>query len=113
MEPESMFSSCVAHLIPPDIFEIHHVLPLCNSSSFFFCVVLFCVNIPQLIHSNIDRLFFICKQEVTMNSPAHVFGRHMHLLLLSIIQEVELLGHEIGLLTFHKSCQFSKIVMHI
>lgn len=48
-----------------------------------------------------------------MNSLAHVFDRHMHLLLLSIISEVELFGHEIGLFTFHKSCQFSKIVVHI
>lgn len=48
IESESMFSSCVAHLIPPHSMSLRFIhVSLFVVVVHFLCVILLCINIPQ------------------------------------------------------------------
>lgn len=72
-----------------------YVLPLCNTSLFFLCssTSYKYTTIYPFYYWLMNFCIFVNMSQVVMNILAHVFGKHMHSPLLSIIQEMELLGH--------------------
>lgn len=72
-------------------------------------------NIPQLVHSTIGGLFFqfcVNVNKVAMHILVHIFGRHMHSVLLRASKKGNCCAQHSCLFSFSKFCQYSKIAVH-